>query len=53
MTKKVLWDALESGSLEATIDLENRNQLLVRMMTENLEEAIRARRANRKPVYKD
>ncbi len=53
MTKRVLWDGLESGSLEATIDLENRNQLLVRMMTENLEEAIRARRANRKPVFKD
>lgn len=53
MTKKVLWDGLESGSLEATIDLENRNQLLVRMMTQNLEEAIRARRAKRKPVFED
>jgi len=53
MTKQVLWDGLESGRLEATIDLENRNQLLVRMMTDNLDEAIRARREKRKPVYED
>ena len=53
MTKKVLWSSLECGSLEAAIDLENRNQLLVRMLTNNLDEAILARRENRKPVYKD
>ena len=53
MTKKVLWDALECGSLESAIDLENRNQLLVRMLTQNLDEAIRARRENRKPVFRD
>ena len=53
MTKQVLWDALECGSLTAAIDLENRNQLLVRLTTENLDEAIRARREKRKPVYRD
>jgi enoyl-CoA hydratase len=53
MTKKVLWDGLEAGSLEAAIDLENRNQLLVRMTTRNLEEAIAARNEGRKPVYED
>lgn len=53
MTKQVLWDALECGSLQSAIDLENRNQLLVRLTTENLEEAIRARRQKRKPEYKD
>ena len=53
MTKKVLWSNLESGSLEQGIDLENRNQLLVRMTTNNLDEAIRARREGRKPVYND
>lgn len=53
MTKRVLWDNLEVGSLRAAIDLENRNQLLVRLTTDNLAEAIRARRDGRKPVYED
>ena len=53
MTKKVLWSNLETGSLEAAIDLENRNQLLVRLTTRNLEEAIRARRERRTPRYED
>jgi enoyl-CoA hydratase len=53
MTKKVLWSNLESGSLTNAIDLENRNQLLVRLTTQNLEEAIRARREKRKPTYQD
>ncbi len=53
MTKRVLWDNLEVGSLRAAIDLENRNQLLVRLTTDNLAEAIRARRDGRKPVYDD
>jgi enoyl-CoA hydratase len=53
MTKKVLWANLESGSLTQAIDLENRNQLLVRLTTQNLEEAIRARREGRKPHYRD
>jgi enoyl-CoA hydratase len=47
MTKKLLWSNLEVGSLEAAIDSENRNQLLVRLTT------IRARKQKRKPVYKD
>lgn len=53
MTKEVLWSSLECGSLRAAIDLENRNQLLVRMTTRNLEEAIQARRQRRKPVFED
>jgi len=53
MTKEVLWSNLESGSLKQAIDLENRNQLLVRMTTQNLDEAIRARRDGRPPVYED
>ena len=53
MTKEVLWSNLESGSLKAAIDLENCNQLLVRMTTQNLDEAIRARREGRPPVYED
>ncbi len=53
MTKKVLWSNLEVASLEAAIDLESRNQLLVRLTTQNLDEAIRARREGRKPSYED
>lgn len=53
MTKAVLWDSLECGSLQSAIDLENRNQLMVRMLTRNLEEAIKARKARRKPTYND
>jgi enoyl-CoA hydratase len=53
MTKKVLWSNLETGSLEAAIDLENRNQLLVRLTTQNLQEAITARKEKRRPRYED
>jgi enoyl-CoA hydratase len=53
MTKKILWSNLEVGSLEAAIDLENRNQLLVRMTTQNLQEAITARKQKRPPRYED
>ena len=53
MTKKILWSNLEAGSLTNAIDCENRNQLLVRLTTENLAEAIRARKDGRKPNYAD
>lgn len=53
MTKKVLWSNLECGSLTAAIDLENRNQLLVRLTTQNLQEAISARRQKRSPKFED
>lgn len=53
MTKKTLWSNLESGSLTAAIDLENRNQLLVRLTTQNLQEAIAARKAKRQPRFED
>jgi len=53
MTKRVLWSNLETGSLHAGMDLEARNQLLVRLTTNNLDEAIRARREGRKPKYVD
>jgi enoyl-CoA hydratase len=53
MTKKVLWSNLEAGSLEAAIDLENRNQLLVRLTTQNLAEAITARKQSRPPKFAD
>jgi enoyl-CoA hydratase len=53
MTKRVLWSNLETGSLQAAMDLEARNQLLVRLTTRNLDEAIRARKEGRKPSYAD
>jgi enoyl-CoA hydratase len=53
LTKQVLWSALEVGSLEAAINLENRTQLHVRLTTKNFEEAILARREGRPPVFVD
>jgi enoyl-CoA hydratase len=52
MTKKVCWANLETASLVAAIDLEDRNQLLLGN-TENLIECVMARKQNRKPVYTD
>jgi enoyl-CoA hydratase len=52
MTKKVCWANLETTSLAAAIDLEDRNQLLLGN-TENLLECVAARREKRKPVYTD
>jgi enoyl-CoA hydratase len=53
MTKQVLWANLETTSLRAAIDLEDRNQLLVRLTTQNLDEAIRARKEGRTPDFRD
>jgi len=53
MTKEMLWSSLETNSLEAAIHFENRNQLFVRLTTQNLDEAIAARREGRKPHYND
>lgn len=52
MTKDLLWANLEVGSLDAAIELEDRNQLMLGF-TENLPEAIRAFDAGRPPVYTD
>jgi enoyl-CoA hydratase len=52
MTKDVLWASLEVASLETAIELEDRNQLMLGF-TENLQEAIRAFDAGRRPVYTD
>jgi enoyl-CoA hydratase len=52
MTKDILWVNLENPSLEAAIEIEDRNQLMLGF-TENLPEAIRAFDAGRDPVYTD
>jgi enoyl-CoA hydratase len=52
MTKDVIWANLEVGSLEAAIELEDRNQLMLGF-TENLPTAIRAFEDGSAPVYTD
>jgi enoyl-CoA hydratase len=52
MTKSALWASLEVSSLETAIELEDRNQLMLGF-TSNLQEAIRAFDAGRRPVYSD
>ena len=52
MTKDILWVNLENPSLEAAIEIEDRNQLMLGF-TENLPEAIRAFDQGRSPVYTD
>ena len=52
MTKDILWVNLETSSLEAAIEIEDRNQLMLGF-TENLQEAIRAFDQKREPVYTD
>jgi enoyl-CoA hydratase len=52
MTKRTLWANLEIPGMQAAIDLENRNQLLLGL-TNNLSEFITARKEKREPVYED
>jgi enoyl-CoA hydratase len=52
MTKDILWVNLENPSLEAAIEIEDRNQLMLGF-TENLPEAIRAFDQGRVPSYTD
>ncbi len=52
MTKQTLWANMEVPGLQAAIDLENRNQLLLGL-TDNLPECISARKGKREPVYRD
>jgi enoyl-CoA hydratase len=53
VTKRLLWSSLDAGSLHAHMDHEGHAQLYVRLTTENFEEAVRARREERAPVYRD
>ncbi len=50
LTKDTLWAALEVGSLQTAVDLENRTQLLAGH-TGNLTEASTAFKEKRPPVY--
>ncbi|MBW2385038.1 MAG: enoyl-CoA hydratase [Deltaproteobacteria bacterium] len=53
LTKKMMWSGLETASLQAAIELESHTQLFVRLTTKNFEEATRARKEGRKPVFED
>jgi enoyl-CoA hydratase len=53
LTKRMLWSGMEAGSLESHMQHEGTAQLYVRLTTENFDEAIRARRDRRTPVYED
>jgi enoyl-CoA hydratase len=53
LTKRMIWAGLETGSLDAAIELESHTQLFVRMTTRNFEEATRARREGRPPSFRD
>ena len=53
LTKRAMWAGLETASLRAAIELETHTQLFVRLTTQNFEEAVRARKENRPPVFED
>lgn len=53
LTKQMLWAGLDAGSLRTHLTHEGVSQLFVRLTTQNFEEAIRARKQKRPPVYED
>ncbi|HEV3352880.1 MAG TPA: enoyl-CoA hydratase [Acidimicrobiales bacterium] len=53
VTKRMLWSSLDASSLTAHMDHEGIGQLYVRLTTKNFEEAVRARKEKRTPVYED
>ncbi len=53
LTKRALWNGLDAASLETHMDAEGTAQLFVRITTQNFEEAVRARKEGRPPVFKD
>jgi len=53
LTKRLLWSSLDASSLLAHMDHEGTTQLFVRLTTQNFEEAVRARKEKRPPVFED
>ena len=53
LTKQMLWAGIDAGSLHSHMNHEGHAQLFVRMTTRNFDEAIKARKEQREPVYKD
>jgi enoyl-CoA hydratase len=53
LTKRSLWASLDAASLGQHMQQEGIGQLFIRMLTENFEEAVRARKEGRKPQFRD
>jgi enoyl-CoA hydratase len=53
LSKQMLWSGLQASNLHTHMNHEGHAQLYVRMTTKNFEEAIKARKENRKPDFKD
>lgn len=53
LTKRTLQDSLDAASLEQHMHAEGVGQLLVRLLTQNFEEAIAARKEKREPRFED
>jgi len=53
ITKRTLWHSMEASSLEGHMHAEGIGQLYMRILTENFEEATRARKEGRDPVFTD
>ncbi|MDG3016797.1 enoyl-CoA hydratase [Speluncibacter jeojiensis] len=53
LTKRTLWSGLDAASLSQHMNQEGLGQLLVRLMTDNFEEATRARKEKRQAVFRD
>ncbi|HJR90593.1 MAG TPA: enoyl-CoA hydratase [Aeromicrobium sp.] len=53
LTKKTLWSGLDAGSLASHMQAEGLGQLYIRMLTDNFDEAIAARKEGRPPEFKD
>lgn len=53
LTKRTLQDSLDAASLEQHMHAEGVGQLLVRLMTQNFEEAVAARKEKREPRFED
>jgi enoyl-CoA hydratase len=53
LTKRMLWSGLDAASMHAHLQHEGTAQLFVRLTTQNFEEAIRARKEGRAPLFRD
>jgi enoyl-CoA hydratase len=53
LTKRMLWSGMEAAGFESHMQHEGTAQLYVRLTTGNFDEAMRARRDRRPPVYED
>jgi enoyl-CoA hydratase len=53
LTKRSLWGGLDASSLETHMNAEGTAQLFVRITTRNFEEAVKARKEGRDPVFED